>query len=731
MIRFRIGQSWKHEPNAAPVDSFGLELDGVDLLAEASEEPLAQVVPALVEAVHALAAEGEPVAQVSLAEAHVELVFRRADHQEAELTVVSLARPARVHRAAVRVDLRELSEAAVRCGRALVRDLSEAAPSQWRTGRDGGRHRRMLQKLEALEGAEPRPVRRDPRQTGSSYQASPPGPGTFGFSLADPDDLLLLFDKKGHGALGSLLFSGEAYLRLTEVWWRSPAAPFLFALELSRQALELSHAIDLKERTFSFRPGGLEPEVRLDLDRGELEACGVRIPVITENVLRSMFEVGLSLAFAVTTRHKLQAKNPYVEELVARCREGLSHLRAPVVAEEQDRPRKAPRRRSTAGQRPLRTAGRLRRLRFLPLWEKQNLGDGDERRRLLLGARGPIFSSHTMACAMSASGEILFRRVATDGVAASRDGRVITAFKDRILGFVGADLSARWIHDHDGLPIGPELIRKDGLWITTSEDRAALAFEEMSGREVWRAAPPRTQRAHLTVQAHRALLATDSGYLFGLDLQDGQIRYRMRAALPFLGPPVPWGRKMVAALGRGDRFAVFAADAHSGKIHQEHEFTLKLPSTPLPSGSRLFLAGEQDGDGVLVCFGAQGKLAFQRKLHLGHGPYQLLEVGRSVLVVGQNGAATMVGGDGQVEWHVGAAGESLGLPLSPAFARGVVVLPGEKVRAVDPRGGLLLAEVDAGAGLCDLKVDGRLNLYLLDDAGTLRAFKLATHLAVV
>src|SRR5262245_26271700 len=167
MTRFRIGQGWKHEPQAAPVDSFGLELDGVDLLAEASEEPLAQVVPALVDTVHALAVEGEPVAQVSLAEAHLELVFRRVDPQEVELTVVSLGRPARVHGAAVRVDLRELSDAAVKCGRALVRDLSEAAPAQWQTGRDGGRHRKMLQKLEAMEGAEPRPVRRAPRQTGS------------------------------------------------------------------------------------------------------------------------------------------------------------------------------------------------------------------------------------------------------------------------------------------------------------------------------------------------------------------------------------------------------------------------------------------------------------------------------------------------------------------------------------------------------------------------------------
>ncbi|HVE83852.1 MAG TPA: hypothetical protein VND93_13430, partial [Myxococcales bacterium] len=337
MIRFRIGQSWKREPAAAPVDSFGLELDGVDLLPEASEEPLQQVVPALVETVHALASEGEPVAQLSLGEAHLELVFRRVDG-EAEIQVVSLSRPARVQRAGVRVDLKELSEAAVKCGRALVRDLAEAG----RAGVDESqaRHRKMLQRLEALEGAEPSPVRRDHRQTGFSFHFAAPLPGSFGFQLSDPEDLLLSFDRKGHGALGSLLCGGECFVKVADGGWRARAVPFLFALELSRQALELSHAIELKERTFAFRPGGYEPELRLDLDRGELDSGPARVPVVPEAVLRSMFEMGISLGFAVTSRNKQQSKNPYLEELLARCREGLSHLRAPLSASELERPKK-------------------------------------------------------------------------------------------------------------------------------------------------------------------------------------------------------------------------------------------------------------------------------------------------------------------------------------------------------------------------------------------------------
>ena len=68
MTRFRLGQRWKREPTAAPVDSIALELDGVNLLAGAVEEPLAEVVPSLVGAAAALRAGRRRLVQVSLPE---------------------------------------------------------------------------------------------------------------------------------------------------------------------------------------------------------------------------------------------------------------------------------------------------------------------------------------------------------------------------------------------------------------------------------------------------------------------------------------------------------------------------------------------------------------------------------------------------------------------------------------------------------------------------------------
>jgi hypothetical protein len=53
------------------------------------------------------------------------------------------------------------------------------------------------------------------------------------------------------------------------------------------------------------------------------------------------------------------------------------------------------------------------------------------------------------------------------------------------------------------------------------------------------------------------------------------------------------------------------------------------------------------------------------------------------------------------------------------------------VRAVDPDSGNVLAEVRAGAGLMALQADAQLNLYFLDELGTLSAYKLVSHFALV
>ena len=312
MIRFRIGQSWKREPEAAPVDSFGLDLDGVDLLAGASEEPLARVVPDLLEAVHALAQGGRRCAQVSLAEAHLELVFLRHD-LEVEVAVVSLGRPARRVRPPVRVDLAELSQAAVRCAQGLVRDLSDAAPALLR----GPRHRQMVERSNSLER---RPVRESGRgaaRAGFGYRQFALDSPSFGFELADEDDLLLEYGAREPWALPSLLCPGRVTLRLDggEQPWDLAQPVFLSVLELSRQASELTRALEARDERFGLQIAADGARLDLLLREGQGRLGGRSIAIDPATLARALFELGLAFTFAATTRNKAQAKNPYLTEL--------------------------------------------------------------------------------------------------------------------------------------------------------------------------------------------------------------------------------------------------------------------------------------------------------------------------------------------------------------------------------------------------------------------------------
>jgi hypothetical protein len=615
MTRFRLGQRWKREPTAHPVDSIALELDGVNLLTGAVEEPLAEVVPSLVGVAATLRAGKRRLAQVSLPEASLELVVRRAG-LDVELSVASLGRPARMLRPPVRVELEEFADAARECGESFLRDLSQAAPEALSASLAEG----MGEALRLLAG-----VMNTPRESlpeAFSRRVEPSETLGFGFELKDPSDLLRAYERGQGAALGSLLCSGEVWLSLPgrEQAWRAAGSPFLTALELSRQAGELARAVELGEQRFSLELAGVRPGLSLELKAGK-GRVGPSADFAVEGtaLAAAMFHLGQSLALAIAERERSQSSNPYLVELTERCREGLSHLRGPVQPPEGDGEAREKARSSRRTGSPLPVPGRLRRLRFEKRWEQTGLA-GAEFGHLMLGRQGPVFCSREVACALARkNGQPLWRRESSHGMAATADGYVVMADVDRLYCFMGAGASARWLHDHDGLPLGPLLLRQDGLLLTLSEDRTVLAFAEVGGREVWRLAPTRTQRSWLAVQGHRALVATDSGYLYGLDMADGQVRFRMRAPLPFHGTPVAWGKRFVTVLGRGTQHALLLADAHSGDVVWTREFQLSVPSAPLPTRTRVYIAGERDREGFLTCLDARGKELWERALHLGTG----------------------------------------------------------------------------------------------------------------
>jgi len=276
------------------------------------------------------------------------------------------------------------------------------------------------------------------------------------------------------------------------------------------------------------------------------------------------------------------------------------------------------------------------------------------------------------------------------------------------------------------------------VWITSLAGRGVMAYSALTGRELWRLAPPRTQRGYFSVLGDRVLLATDSGSLYGLEVADGQTRFRIRATLPFHFPAVPHGRRALGVLSRADRTVVFLTEVRptrpevaAGAVVWTLELPLVRPCRPAVASGVTYVAGQHEDRAVVVSIGRKGVQRWERAVPLLGARMALVAHGRGVIACDARGSAASVSADGQLEWVLGAAGDELADLPPPSLRRGVLVLAGEKIRAVDPRGGRVLAELQAGRGLLDVAVDGQLNVYALDDAGVLKAWKLQTTLAVV
>lgn len=725
MIRFRIGQQWKSERALSPVDAFGLELDGVDILSGASEESLLRVVPELVEAVHALRA-GERLAQVSLPDANLELALDRSDG-DVDLEVVSMSRPARRLRGPIRVDLDSFADAAVRCARVLMADLREHAP-------DIAAEPSLRTMLKTLQLLETRP-RAAPGEWAAPFEEGHTPDRGFGFRLEDKRGRLLDFNARQRGGLASVLVEGVLTFRCNELTLLDQRChPFLAALELSRQGGDLLHALEVGDPKFTFRPAGLAAEWVAELSQGTLTVGKEQVALSGLQLASDIFDLGQSLAASVIHAHKAHTKNPYVQELMARCREGALQLRAA-------NPKPAPpgnvasgrgaRSRKPADEPPIADAGRLRRLRFEQRWATEPLGL-DQSLRLELHKKGPVVYGAELAIAYSNKGRVRYRRASVRGVALNPNGHVITATADRVLGFVGDNTSATWMRDHDGIPVGPQLFAEQGLWITTSKGRSLLAFDALTGREVWRVAPSRTQKMFLCVADGRVIAATDGGHLYGLSLSDGSVLYRLRAAQPFDAPVHVVGRKILARVGSTDRATIISAELQTGAVHWTRDLPLSRATQPLAARERIYVAGEQGGDALVVALSKKGVVAWDKRVHLGAAPYSLASVKRAVIVSARNGAAALVDSDGRVVWRIGAPSrDEIACDVPAVISRGVAIIAGPVVRAVDVTTGEVLAEVKSDPGLCDLKVDRSLGLFLLYEDGTLAAYELTTHLAVI
>lgn len=689
MIRFRVGHSWQREPPrpGGPRDAFAFELEGINVLPGANDEPLVRIVTALVDTVSAMVVDGARAGQVSLEDVHLELCFWRTFGNEVTVAVIDLSQPPRQVRAPIAVELPTLVEATVKCARHFLRDVEQ--------------HRGDIEtdlvvlekRLKRLTSAviEERPRREAPVPWSAVRSAN----GTVGFSLRDDDGRTLSWSRKTRAGLPPLLFDGE--LTLADGTHHA-GLPFLSMMGLARSAAE-----------------------------GNARIGGQRVPP------DQLYLAGLDLCLALRSRNPALGANPYVEALQVRCTDGLMAMRKPVP--DTTMATVSPPR-STPGV-PLAPIGDVRRVSLQPRWSRP-VALGEEGGRILLGKRWAIVHSPHAAHAFTKAGATAFRHLSTRGVAIGVDGDAICATPERLLFYEGRGPTAQWLRDSDGGRLGPDLEAIDGVLVCPLGRRGVAGFARMSGRELWRFEPPRTQSITFSRVGTRVLVGTDGGTLYGIDASDGQVRFRVKAGLPVARAPVAVRNRALVVLNRGEHSAIYLCDALSsgdttpaGAIVWTRELILSSPCAPVWARGHTWLGGARDGRTVLMCLGPRGQVLWEKTIPCDARTLSLLPWEGGVIGADARGAATRVLPDGTAEWVLGSSGDELNRAIPITVRRRTLVIPGPVTRLVQPRGGRVLAEFDTGPRMLDLVTDARLTIYVLREPGTLETFVPGTALAVV
>jgi outer membrane protein assembly factor BamB len=748
MVRVRLGSSWKQDPElrsalarggaearqaaACAVDALALEVDGVDVGAGLAEGALVAGVEALGAAVLRLLG-GAARAQVHFSEGGVELALARRG-TSALLTVVSLGRPARVLAQDVEVDLADLARATREAASALADDLAALQPG---AARDTTRSLRALDERLAVARAAPAEALPSPARVpahGPHLRADAPA---CAFEIQDEEGLLASY--RGPGAdLGSLLPAGLVVLRALdgrEVALSGP--PFLVLRDLAAFAAQLADAVQRGDPTASvtLAAPGRHATTRLeaDLRNGTLvRDDGAPLPCPPLPLARALLEAAVDFCGVAAARNAWQANNGWLAELRTGAAERLAHvnelLAGDVLADTPAavRTRRARRRLPGAPLGP----GRMRRLTFRRAWEIEvgpPAGIG-------LAVHGDAIVAAGAATVVAIDARTGAERWRQPGAAfaAAGEGALYLADVERLACVDAATGRQRWARATDELPEGlGEVVRLAGGVALAVGPGAAVALDPLSGRTLWRFAPPAARALRVGALGQLGVAGGDAGLLYGLDAATGQTAWRLRLPGPLVAAPTSYGDACFALCTTTLGGSLLALDPATGRRLFEVPLDVQPTAAPVPFAGLLAVAGLVAGDPVVVAVEPSGRLAWEDAPPLGAGQVALAAIPSGLLAKTAGGACVALARDGTTSWSRSRA--ALHPPPSnapPVVARAVALVPGEQVAALDVSTGDVLGHAPIAAP-ARLLADAELNAWGMDAAGVVTAVRLERRLSVV
>jgi hypothetical protein len=176
---------------------------------------------------------------------------------------------------------------------------------------------------------------------------------------------------------------------------------------------------------------------------------------------------------------------------------------------------------------------------------------------------------------------------------------------------------------------------------------------------------------------------------------------------------------------------VLAVDPATGRRAWEARLDFAPDGRPAAFAGRLAVPGAVAADPVVAAVEPDGTVAWTVAPALGRGVPALAAAGGLLAVRGGDGSCAALERDGAVRW---ACRPGLGPPpppaLPPHLVRGVVVVPGDPVRAFDAATGAALGQARLPPP-ARLLVDADLGLAAVDGEGLVVQARLARRLGVV
>jgi len=723
VIRIKPGRSWRMNPaylgelraldprrargftGAGILDVLGIEVDGVDIAAGVGE---ARVLVAMEELLQALLrlGEGAPAAQATIGPGPTELVIE-ARGDDALITLVSLAPPARVLAGGLLVDAQKLRAAALHAGRGLLLDLLAISPAlgdapvskrlgDWcaELSRKPGKAEQRWPVKDAVAKAMVF-VAPGARRRSESLQLQLP-PETVARLREQPAvEFAPLAPHLGHGSI-ALTRRGAPGLAFE-------GAIFLLVRNLLGEAERLVEAWEAGARDFVLHFG--PHELQCDLTADQVRAPGWRKPAALPALRIARLLSLLALGYA----GEAHAGDELAKDLRERALTLERHCgdlesgdlrRAPAtvvspVAPPPARPRQGP-----------LSQGKMRRLVYREAWRAPLSGIS----RALPFAGGPLVieQAESLAAHHAETGDAIWKASAAPGAVARGADLFYSEPGDALVRLEVATGEVRWKRRLRGAAHPAQLWALPG-GVLRALPGEGLALVSDAGTLSFRAKLP--GGAPLFVEAIDFVLvaALGSGFLAGLDPADGSVLWKRRSrpkAIVICG-----SRALVLSDG-----ALACIDPHRGEPVWERGMPDDSTGPVLFDGCAVLLGGGELLSFSLTDGAPRAPIALAWARHL-------VATEEELFATGEQGEAARIAGPRT--WTVPP--ETGGLSRPAQVHRGVVLLERAQPSLYEPVQGLPLAQLPAARGavlLPDLAVA------LLSD-GELAVHRLATHLSVL